>query len=169
MMVLSPPEAKEVAMAGIPIGKLLVEQGVLTAGQVKQILAAQKKSHRPFGDLAERLFGVNPRAVEDAWTQQFVSRTGAVDLDEVGVDASCAGLLTARQAWQFHLLPVGRDADSIQMATPASNLVRAVNFASRRFDEPVHFVIAREHQLRKHLMAHYPVPQCVADYAATMA
>lgn len=156
-------------MAGIPIGRLLVEQGVLTAVQVKQILAAQKTSHRPFGDLAERLFGVSPRAVEDAWTQQFVSRTGAVDLDAFGVDPDCADLLTARQAWQFHLLPVARDADSIQMATPASNLVRGVNFASRRFNEPVHFVIAREHQLRKHLMDRYPVPQYVADYAATMA
>jgi hypothetical protein len=156
-------------MAGIPIGRLLVEQGVLTAAQVKQILALQKTSHRPFGDLAERLFGVSPRAVEDAWTQQFVSRTGAVDLDALDVDPDCLRLLSARQAWQFQLLPVARDSDSIQLATPASNLVRAVNFASRRFNEPAHFVIAGEHQLRKYLMGRYPVPQYVADFAATMA
>jgi hypothetical protein len=54
---------------------------------VKQILEVQRSSHRPFGDLAERLFGVNPRAVEDAWVQQYVSRTGAVDLDDLPFDA----------------------------------------------------------------------------------
>jgi hypothetical protein len=155
-------------MAGIPIGKLLVEQGVLTAEQVKQVLTAQKTSHRPFGDLAERLFGVNPKAVEDAWVQQYASRTGAVDLEQMELDHSCLPLLTARQAWQFHMLPVSQDADSIQMATPAPNLVRAVNFATRSFNHPVHFVLAREHQLRTFLMRYYPVPSCVAEYAAKM-
>src|SRR5688572_13806132 len=120
-------------MAGIPIGKLLVEQGVLTPEQVKQILEAQRTSHRPFGDLAERLFGVEPKAIEDAWVQQYVSRTGAVDLDTVPFDPACLRLLTVRQAWQFHLFPLNRDADSIQMAAPANNLVRAVNFAARTF------------------------------------
>lgn len=156
-------------MAGIPIGKLLVEQGILTKVQVNKILEAQKTSHRPFGDLAERLFGVNPRAVEDAWVQQYVSRTGAVNLETLDVDPGCRSLLTARQAWQFHLFPIKRDADSLHMATPASNLVRAVNFATRRFNEPVYLVIAGERQLRKYLMESYPVPQYVADYAAAMA
>ena len=52
-------------MPGIQIGQLLVEQGVLTEEQVRHILQVQKMSHRPFGDLAERLFGINPKAVED--------------------------------------------------------------------------------------------------------
>jgi hypothetical protein len=155
-------------MAGIPIGKLLVEQGVLTARQVNQILAAQKTSHRPFGDLAERLFGVSPKAVEDAWVEQYASRTGAVDLEKTEIDHSCLKLLTSRQAWQFHLLPISRDADSIQMVTPATNLIRAVNFATRSFNHPVHFVLGREHQLRTFLMRHYPVPNCVAEYAMRM-
>jgi hypothetical protein len=160
---------KEAGVAGIQIGKLLVEQGVLTKAQVKQILDVQKSSHRPFGDLAERLFGVSPRAVEDAWVEQYVARTGAVNLDKLGVDAACLPTLSARQAWQFHVLPVNRDADSVQLATTASNLIRAVNFATRTFNEPAHFVIASDRQLRQYLMEHFPVPQYVADYAATMA
>ena len=52
-------------MAGIPIGQLLVQQGVLTHKQVQHILEVQRLSHRPFGDLAERLYGVSPEAVED--------------------------------------------------------------------------------------------------------
>ena len=42
-------------MQGIQIGQLLVEQGVLTEAQVAHILTVQSASHRPFGDLAERL------------------------------------------------------------------------------------------------------------------
>lgn len=156
-------------MAGIPIGRLLVEQGVLTREQVKHILEIQKTSHRPFGDLAERLYGVDPRAIEDAWVQQYVSRTGAVDLDKMDLDPEVFSVVNARQAWQFHLMPLCRDDDSIHVATTAGNLVRCVNFATRRFSEPAHFIIASDRQLRKYLMQHFPVPQYVADYASQMA
>ena len=59
-------------MQGIQIGQLLVEQGVLSAEQVEHILTVQRASHRPFGDLAERLFGIEPQAVEDAWVEQYL-------------------------------------------------------------------------------------------------
>ncbi len=156
-------------MAGIPIGRLLVEQGVLTRQQVTQILDAQKSSHRPFGDLAERMFGVDPRAVEDAWVQQYVSRTGAINLDTLQVEPDALSVVTTRQAWQFHLMPLRRDEDSVHVATTAPNLVRCVNFATRRFSQPAHFIIASDRQVRQYLMRHYPVPQYVADYAAQMA
>ena len=68
-------------MKGIQIGQLLIEQGVLTPKQVDHILKVQKISHRPFGDLAERLFGISPQAVEDAWVQQYLRMVGTVDLD----------------------------------------------------------------------------------------
>jgi hypothetical protein len=80
---------------GIPIGQLLVEQGVLSEKQVAHILRVQKESHRPFGDLAERLYGINPRAVEDAWVEQYLRTTGTVDLNDVEIETepnarSCA-------------------------------------------------------------------------------
>jgi len=68
-------------LPGIQLGQLLVEQGVLTEQQVQHILKVQKISHRPFGDLAERLFGIDARAVEDAWVEQYVRITGVVDLE----------------------------------------------------------------------------------------
>ena len=58
-------------MAGIQIGQLLLEQGILTQAQVEQIVQVQKTSHRPFGDLAERLFDIDPQAIEDAWVEQL--------------------------------------------------------------------------------------------------
>lgn len=161
-------ETQEGFVAGIQIGQLLVEQGVLTEDQVAHILKVQKTSHRPFGDLAERLYGINPKAVEDAWVEQYVRVAGVVDLDDQHVDSECLRMLNRRQAWQFHVLPLNRDQQDLTMATSPSDLVRAVNFSTRKLDEPVYFVLAERKQLREFLMKHYPVPQYIAQYAAGM-
>jgi hypothetical protein len=152
-------------MQGIQIGEILIEQGVLTDAQVRHILQVQKVSNRPFGDLAERLFGIDPRAVEDAWVEQYIRVTGVVDLAEQEIDTDCLRLLNRRQAWQFHLLPLNREDNSLSMATSAEDLVRSVNFATRTIEEPVHFLIAERDQLRSFLMRYYPVPQFLAQYA----
>src|ERR1043165_687454 len=81
------------SLPGIQIGQLLIEQGVLTEKQVEHILKVQKMSHRPFGDLAERRFGINPQAVEDAWVQQYVRLAGTIDLKDQEIDEECLRLL----------------------------------------------------------------------------
>ena len=155
-------------MKGIQIGQLLIEQGVLTSKQVDHILRVQKISHRPFGDLAERLFGISPQAVEDAWVQQYIRMVGTVDLDDQKMDEQCLRLLNRRQAWQFHLLPMSRGEENVNMATSAENLVRAVNFSAKKLDEPVYFQIAERKQLCDFLMRHYPVPEHIAQFAEKM-
>jgi hypothetical protein len=154
--------------AGIQIGQLLVEQGVLTEKQVEHILKVQKMSHRPFGDLAERLFGINPQAVEDAWVQQYIRMTGTIDLDEQKIDEQCLRVINRRQAWQFHLLPLGRAQEELNIATTPASLVRAINFSAHKLDEPVYFQIAERQQLREFLMKHYPVPDCLAQYSENL-
>ena len=157
-------------MKGIPIGELLVEQGVLTSTQVDHILKVQRESHRPFGDLAERLFGINPKAIEDAWVEQYIRVAGVVDLEEQKFDADCLRLLNRRQAWQFHMLPMNRGEpnQTVNIATSADKLVRAVNFATRAVEEPVALMIAERKQLQDFLMKHYPVPKHIAQYAEAM-
>ena len=153
---------------GIQIGQLLIEQGVLTSSQVEHILKVQKISHRPFGDLAERLFGISPQAVEDAWVQQYMRMVGTVDLDDVKFDEQCLRLLNRRQAWQFHMLPMGRTEENLNIATDTESLIRAVNFSAKKLDEPIYFQLAERTQLRDFLMRHYPVPEHIAQYAETM-
>jgi hypothetical protein len=155
-------------LAGIQIGELLVEQGVLSRKQVEHILKVQKLSHRPFGDLAERLYGIAPKAVEDAWVEQYLRVAGVVDLEDQKVETECLRTLNRRQAWQFRMLPLNRQEETMSVATSADNLVRSVNFATRKLDEPVHFMIAERQQLREFLMKHYPVPEFIAQYAETM-
>jgi len=155
-------------LAGVRIGELLVEQGVLTEKQVRHILRVQEASHRPFGDLAERMYGVSPRAIEDAWVRQYLRLAGTVDLREQLIEESCLRLLNRRQAWQFHVLPLHRTDSALNLATDAEHLVRAVNFSSRRLREPVCFLIARRRQLREFLMKHYPVPRFMAECASAL-
>lgn len=155
-------------MAGLQIGELLVEQGVLTPRQVQHILKVQRVSHRPFGDLAERLYGVSPEAIEDAWVQQYVRVAGIVDLEQQEIDLACLRLINRRQGWQFHVLPTSRTELNLQVATDAEHLVRAVNFATRKIPEPVCFLITERHQLREFLMKHYPVPEHMAAFAETL-
>ena len=154
-------------MQGLRIGELLIEQGILSDRQVRHIMSVQRSVSRPFGDLAERLYGVQPHVVEDAWVEQYVRFAGRADLDEVDIDKKCLRLINRRQAWQFHVLPLHRDSENICIATTAEGLVRAVNFATRRFNEPVYFMIAEKSQLHEHLMKHYPVPNFIADFAET--
>ncbi|MBV8781890.1 MAG: hypothetical protein JO353_10875 [Phycisphaerae bacterium] len=155
-------------MAGIQIGQLLVEQGVLSSAEVKHILSVQRHCRRPFGDLAERLFGVSPQAVEDAWVEQYVRIAGVVDLERIEVESECLRLLNRRQAWQFHSLPTSRADEVLNIATSAESLVRALNFSTKTMGEPVNFLIAEREQLREFLMKHYPVPGFLAHYAAEM-
>ena len=155
-------------MQGIQIGQLLVEQGVLTQEQVQQVLELQKVSHRPFGDLAERLFGVHPKAVEDAWVEQYLRTVGVIDLADQRIETECLRMLSRRQAWQFHAMPMNRDHSHLNVATSAEQLVRAVNFSTKTFDEPVYFLIAERQQLRDFLMKHYPVPRFLAQFAETL-
>lgn len=155
-------------MAGIRIGQLLVEQGVLSDVQVQHVLKIQKETGRPFGDLAERLFGISPKAVEDAWVEQYIRTAGVIDLDEVEVEKECLRMLNRRQAWQFHVLPANREHGELTVATHPDNLVRAVNFATRSLDEPVYFMLAERTQLREFLMKHYPVPEFLAQFSDTL-
>jgi hypothetical protein len=153
-------------MRGIRIGQILVEQGLLTQSQADHILAVQKRSGRPFGDLAERLFGLNPKAVEDAWSAQYATIAPQPDLDLVAVDADCTRLLNRRQAWQFHVVPIYREQDELVLITDKDHLIRAINFAAATFKESVYVKIAPTEALRDVLQRIYPVPQHIADYAA---
>lgn len=143
---------------GLRMGELLVRQGVLDSEQVEQILHEQQRMPRPFGDLAERMFGVRPDDVERAWIDQYLGLGTEVDLDQQRMDVHVLKLLNRRQAWQFRVLPLRTENNEVVAATCREHLKRAVNFAWGRLNDPVYFLIARRPQLEDFLMQHYPWP-----------
>ncbi len=143
---------------GVRIGELLVADGVLTRDQVQAILEQQKRCGRPFGDLAERMFAVDPQSVEKAWIAQYMSYGTEVDLETQQIDVEVLRLLNRRQAWQFHMLPLHYEQEELLVATHREGLCRAVNFAWRRLADPVFFLISKRPQLEEFLQEHYPWP-----------
>jgi hypothetical protein len=150
---------------GIRLGEILVEQGLLSRDEVDQILQAQERQGRPFGVLAENLFGLDPRCVESAWVTQYAALAGAVDVDSLDVDDECVDLINRRQAWQFRVAIVGREDGELVLVTDQKHLARALRFAAATLREPTYFRVAESTALESLLMKHYPVPQHLAEFA----
>lgn len=151
---------------GIRIGELLVAQGVLAPEQVDVILEHQRRGHQPFGELAEQLFHVSPKAVEQAWVDQYLSLGTEIDLSEHAVDPEVLKVISRRQAWQFRTLPLRREPGELVAVTSREHLKRAVNFAWRTLDEPVYLLVAPLDQIQAALEEHYPLPGALEMPAA---
>lgn len=152
-------------MRGIRLGEILVQQGLLASAQVRQILEAQRKHGRPFGVLAERMFGLDPRVVEAAWVRQYAELSHVEDLDAVVLDPACMQLVNRRQAWQFHCVPIAREEGELVVLTDQRHLAKALRYAAAAFREPTYFRVVESDRLHDFLMTHYPVPAALADFA----
>lgn len=152
---------------GIRIGEILVAQGMLSRDEVQQILAAQQRYGRPFGVLAEQLFGLDPRVVEGAWVKQYATLANVADLNAIDVDDDCIRLINRRQAWQFQIATVAHEDDELIIVTDERHLARALRFAAATFSEPTFFKIVETERLQELLMDYYPVPEFLAQFAAT--
>ncbi len=139
-----------------PIGQILRSRGLIDAEQIEAILQAQVENGRPFGELAETMFGVDPNEVALAWQQQYLAHQTQIDLEDQTIDPSVVGMIDRRRAWQFGLVPLRREDDQLVVATTAQRLRRSVVFAWRYFAEPVFVVVCETQQMNRHLETHYP-------------
>lgn len=144
-------------MVNLPIGQFLVDQGVLTEKQVAAVLQKQGRSGRPFGAIAEDLFGVSAKSVEKAWAEQYSQLAEWIDPAIASVDPAALSLLSRRQAWQFSILPLGIQGDTLRLCTTAENLSRAVSFATKHFPTTCYFLLAEPANLSTALQRHYPM------------
>jgi type IV pilus assembly protein PilB len=139
------------------IGEILVEKGVITPNQRDEILEIQKRRGRPFGDLAERLFGVRPEAVEDAWARQYAQMADHVDARRLRPEPAALQLVTPRHALQFGVLPVELSGDEVMICTAEDNLPRALRFISWKVGRPAYFVIADLESLERAIQEFYGI------------
>ncbi len=136
-------------------GSLLVAQNLITNEQRLEILDYQLDCAKPFGVLAEKLFNVDPEAIERVWLMQYMAIAPRVDLTQTNIDKRYLGLVNKRQAWQFGVLPISFDDGCLMIATTKQKLARAHRFASRFIDLPFVFVIAEEADLDASLCQSY--------------
>ena len=151
----------------VRIGQLLVEAGVLSEQQVQIVLSHQHQSAVPFGLLCERLFGVEPIQVEEAWARQYGTLTRTILPALESFDDRALQTVTRRQAWQFRVLPVRFDDGEMMIATTEQFLRRALGFAINVLQVPTYLVLADPMALGEALCRHYPLPgmtpDCVTD------
>lgn len=141
----------------VRIGEVMIQRGLLTAEQVSRILEEQANRHRPFGELAERMFGVDPADVEQAWVEQYASITRKVNVLREATDERAMRLVDRRQAWQFRVLPLRFDGPELMVATTAENLTRALRFVSRCLTVPCYLVLTEGAWLGEALSKHFPM------------
>lgn len=146
-----------------PIGDYLVRMGMISEKQRVLILEEQRLSGRPFGQIAEELFGVKARDVEKAWAAQYAGMSEPVNPTLERIDPLVIGLITRRQAWQFRLLPLRYEAGSLLVCTTQEHLPRAANFATRNIPATCFFVLALPEALGEALMRHYPMDGMTPD------
>lgn len=142
----------------VRLGQLLVESRVLTQVQVEAVLAEQQRTGEPFGLICERLFRVDPDAVERAWATQYASLTRTIDPCAEVVDPRAMELVTRRQAWQFRVCPIRFDDGDLMVATTQRHLRRALRFATNVIGVPVYLVMAPAESLGEALCRYYPLP-----------
>ena len=151
------------------LGDILVTRGVLTEAQKNEALDYQADRAEPFGAICERLFHIDPGAIEEAWAAQYVGLTRKVDPRiEVYQDAALE-LITRRQAWQFRVLPIRFDDHDLMICTTAQHVRRALRFSMNFIPVPVYVVIADPLPLGEAMCARYPIagmtPSSVNDDA----
>lgn len=156
--VLSVPSARPMR-----IGDILVHMGVMTPAQRDGVLAAQRSAARPFGVLAEEMFGVSPGAVERAWAAQFAQMAPRIDAATVQAQPRALEMISRRQAWQFRVLPVQVLDGELIAATTEECLPRAMRFMGWRCAAEVSFVISDASSLGVGLVRHYPIAGMTPD------
>lgn len=151
-------------MTTIRIGEVLVNRGTLNAAQVQAILDEQLRSHRPFGELAENMYNVDPTDIEQAWMEQYARLTRHVNvLDEMKEDRAMQSI-ERRQAWQFRVVPLRFDGKELMVATTPDNLCRALRFVTRCLSVPCYIVLTEARMLGEALERHFPLPGMTASF-----
>jgi len=151
----------------VRIGEMLVQEGLLNEEEVQIILEEQKETGRPFGDLAERLFGISPGDVERTWVEQFSSITEHIDPLSESFDPEVADRVSRRQAWQFGCLPIRMEGGELIIATTQDHLLRAVRFTGWSINDPVCFVLADPERMEEALSERYPLPGMTLKHVAS--
>lgn len=151
----------------VRLGDLLVARGVITEAQRQRILAAQAHSARPFGVIAERMFAVDPRGIEQAWAAQYATLAEHVDPRELWPSPDVLQLIDRRQAWQFRVMPLRYEQGELIVCTAEPFLARALRFVGWRITCPCSFVIASPEDLGEALSKWYAIAGLGAETLAS--
>lgn len=153
----------------IRLGDLLVLKGVISDEQKEQILRAQIGRVRPFGAIAEEMFGVRPDDIEEAWGEQHAHLAERLNPATATAHPMTRAFIDRRQAWQFKVIPIRFDATELVCVTTPKGLARAMRFVGWAIDRPVRFALCDEEKILLGLERLYPMRAGAAGIDQTVS
>ncbi|MCW5757057.1 MAG: hypothetical protein KIT54_07475 [Phycisphaeraceae bacterium] len=140
-----------------PMGQILVERGILSETQRDEVLRAQRGTNRPFGELAEKMYGVSQKEIEAVWAQQYGEIAEWVNPAKHDIPEHVLCVLSGRQAAQFSMIPLRYVGRSLVLCTTREQLPRALRFASATFGADCTLALCEPAHLQDALRKHYDV------------
>lgn len=137
------------------IGQILIERGVMRVEHVAAVLDKQQNDARPFGRLAEAMFGVSISEVAAALAEQCRHTTPWVNLAHQALDPRVLSLLTPAEAWDHLVLPLRREDRELVCATATETLPEAIAMLQRKVAEPFRLVFAELRPLEQFIAERY--------------
>jgi len=134
------------ATGGDRLGEILIQEGLLTEDQCKQVLSEQKSSGHRLGYLLVSQGIIEENAITKVLARQY--RMPAVDLSRFEVDPHISKLIPSDMALKHTVLPLKREGRTltVAMADPTNlGLIEDLKFITRYDLFPV---IAGEYTLR---------------------
>ena len=152
---LRKPLQKGESMHNEFIGQILVDRGIMRVEHVSAVLDKQRSDPRPFGRLAETMFGIAVEEIAAALAVQLRHTTSWVNLAHQPLDPRVLTLLSPSEAWDHLVLPLRREDRQLVCATGAETLPEALALLQRRVSEPIRLVFAEMHQLEQFIAERY--------------
>ncbi|MDP2695103.1 MAG: secretion system protein E, partial [Gallionella sp.] len=90
-----------------PLGRMLVDKGVISEDQLRIALQEQVKSHQPLGRLLARLGFLSDATIRDVLSENLGQES--IDLATVIIDPAALALIPREVAQRYQLLPLSVD------------------------------------------------------------
>ena len=139
------------------LGELLIQQGLITADQLRIALTEQKNHQLPIGRLLVRLGFVTEAVIRDLMARTIGQES--IDLDQVVVDADSLKLIPQDFARRHRVLPIAFDADEPTLTVAITEVFNVVALDQLRAtlgqNVKIKTVLASEAQLEDYIDQFY--------------
>ncbi|MEX0653342.1 MAG: hypothetical protein WD534_01240 [Phycisphaeraceae bacterium] len=137
------------------VGRLLVEQGVLTTTQLKQITQRHRLDRRPLWQHAAELTDLAESDIWEHCAAGLVRQCPHGDLFRERMDHSCLAMLSPRDAWENLILPLRVAEGELICATTEETLARALPLMLRVSPLPCRFLLVAVHPIEQFIAELY--------------
>ena len=138
------------------IGEILRRSVPLSRQDVDEILEDQKTTRRRFGEIALSWGLCQPEHLWSAWCGQLTDDLERVNLEELGIDAQAAALMSGKDARELRVIPV-RMSETEVIVVADGPLTDSCHDALRTIlRRQVKFVLTGMEQLNRALEDYYP-------------